>query len=60
MLAGWLEAYAEFMELNVWTGTEFTSAVRRLAGRIACRTTAETTTPGGSSIRLRSAVCGLG
>lgn len=22
-LAGWLEAYAEFMELNVWTGTEF-------------------------------------
>ncbi|MQA82538.1 MAG: SidA/IucD/PvdA family monooxygenase [Streptosporangiales bacterium] len=25
-LAGWLEAYAEFMELNVWTGTEFISA----------------------------------
>jgi cation diffusion facilitator CzcD-associated flavoprotein CzcO len=25
-LAGWLEAYAEFMELNVWTGTEFLSA----------------------------------
>jgi Pyridine nucleotide-disulphide oxidoreductase len=24
-LAGWLEAYAEFMELNVWTGTEFLS-----------------------------------
>jgi cation diffusion facilitator CzcD-associated flavoprotein CzcO len=23
-LAGWLEAYAEFMELNVWTGTTFT------------------------------------
>jgi cation diffusion facilitator CzcD-associated flavoprotein CzcO len=22
-LAGWLESYAEFMELNVWTGTEF-------------------------------------
>lgn len=22
MLAAWLEAYAEFMELNVWTGTE--------------------------------------
>ena len=22
-LAGWLEAYAEFMELNVWTGTQF-------------------------------------
>ena len=22
-LAGWLEAYAEFMELNVWTSTEF-------------------------------------
>ncbi|GAA1845468.1 NAD(P)/FAD-dependent oxidoreductase [Pseudonocardia ailaonensis] len=22
-LAGWLEAYAEFMELNVWTGTTF-------------------------------------
>ena len=22
-LAGWLEAYAEFMELNVWTDTEF-------------------------------------
>lgn len=25
-LAGWLEGYAEFMELNVWTGTEFTGA----------------------------------
>jgi len=25
-LAGWLEAYAEFMELNVWTGTELKSA----------------------------------
>ncbi|HEY0508529.1 MAG TPA: FAD-dependent oxidoreductase [Blastococcus sp.] len=25
-LAGWLEAYAEFMELNVWTDTEFVSA----------------------------------
>ena len=25
-LAGWLEAYAEFMELNVWTGTEFVDA----------------------------------
>jgi cation diffusion facilitator CzcD-associated flavoprotein CzcO len=24
-LAGWLEAYAEFMELNVWTGAEFVS-----------------------------------
>ncbi|MEU7811990.1 NAD(P)/FAD-dependent oxidoreductase [Pseudonocardia sp. NPDC049154] len=24
-LAGWLEAYAEFMELNVWTGTSFSS-----------------------------------
>jgi len=24
-LAGWLEAYAEAMELNVWTGTEFVS-----------------------------------
>jgi cation diffusion facilitator CzcD-associated flavoprotein CzcO len=24
-LAGWLEAYAEFMELNVWTDTEFVS-----------------------------------
>jgi cation diffusion facilitator CzcD-associated flavoprotein CzcO len=22
-LAGWLESYAEFMELNTWTGTEF-------------------------------------
>lgn len=22
-LAGWLEAYAEFMEIDVWTGTEF-------------------------------------
>jgi hypothetical protein len=25
-LAGWLEAYAEFMELNVWTGTAFEGA----------------------------------
>jgi cation diffusion facilitator CzcD-associated flavoprotein CzcO len=25
-LAGWLEAYAEIMELNVWAGTEFTGA----------------------------------
>jgi cation diffusion facilitator CzcD-associated flavoprotein CzcO len=25
-LAGWLEAYAELMELNVWTGTEFVHA----------------------------------
>lgn len=25
-LAGWLEGYAEFMELNVWTGTEFGGA----------------------------------
>jgi cation diffusion facilitator CzcD-associated flavoprotein CzcO len=25
-LAGWLEAYAEFMELNVWTDTEFVHA----------------------------------
>ena len=25
MLAGWLESYAEAMELNVWTGTEFVS-----------------------------------
>jgi cation diffusion facilitator CzcD-associated flavoprotein CzcO len=25
-LAGWLEAYAEFMELNIWTSTEFDSA----------------------------------
>jgi hypothetical protein len=25
-LAGWLEAYAEFMELNVWTGTQFLGA----------------------------------
>jgi cation diffusion facilitator CzcD-associated flavoprotein CzcO len=25
-LAGWLEAYAEFMELNVWTSTEFVGA----------------------------------
>jgi cation diffusion facilitator CzcD-associated flavoprotein CzcO len=25
-VAGWLEGYAEFMELNVWTGTEFLSA----------------------------------
>jgi cation diffusion facilitator CzcD-associated flavoprotein CzcO len=24
-LAGWLEGYAEFMELNVWTATEFVS-----------------------------------
>ncbi|HEX5118072.1 MAG TPA: NAD(P)/FAD-dependent oxidoreductase [Pseudonocardiaceae bacterium] len=27
-LAGWLEGYAEFMELNVWTGTEFAGAER--------------------------------
>jgi cation diffusion facilitator CzcD-associated flavoprotein CzcO len=26
MLAGWLESYAQAMELNVWTGTEFTGA----------------------------------
>ncbi|MGW3472671.1 FAD-dependent oxidoreductase [Saccharopolyspora sp. NPDC000995] len=26
-LAGWLESYAEFMELNVWTGTSFTDGV---------------------------------
>jgi Flavin-binding monooxygenase-like len=25
-LAGWLEAYADFMELNVWTGTKFLGA----------------------------------
>lgn len=25
-LAGWLEAYAEFMELNTWTGAEFVGA----------------------------------
>jgi Pyridine nucleotide-disulphide oxidoreductase len=25
-LAGWLEAYAEFMELNVWTSTQFLGA----------------------------------
>ena len=25
-LAGWLEAYSEFMELNVWTATEFVGA----------------------------------
>ncbi|MCW2758645.1 MAG: monooxygenase [Nocardioidaceae bacterium] len=25
-LAGWLEGYAEFMELNVWTGTSFEDA----------------------------------
>ncbi|BBX65162.1 monooxygenase [Mycobacterium saskatchewanense] len=25
-LAGWLQAYAEFMELNVWTSTEFLGA----------------------------------
>ncbi|WP_019873345.1 FAD-dependent oxidoreductase [Sporichthya polymorpha] len=25
-LAGWLESYAEFMELNVWTGTELVDA----------------------------------
>lgn len=25
-LAGWMEAYAEFMELNVWTETEFLNA----------------------------------
>jgi cation diffusion facilitator CzcD-associated flavoprotein CzcO len=25
-LSGWLEAYAEFMELNVWSSTEFVSA----------------------------------
>ena len=25
-VAGWLEGYAEFMEINVWTGTEFIGA----------------------------------
>ncbi|MQA17101.1 MAG: SidA/IucD/PvdA family monooxygenase [Pseudonocardiaceae bacterium] len=39
-LAGWLEAYAEFMELNVWTGTEFVDAdyderARRWTARLA-------------------------
>ena len=37
MLAGWLETYAEAMELNVWTGTElaggtFDAASRTLDG----------------------------
>lgn len=29
MLASWFEAYAEAMELNIWTGTEFIGAERR-------------------------------
>ncbi len=28
MLGNWLESYAEFLELNVWTATELTQAVR--------------------------------
>lgn len=31
-LAGWLEGYAEFMELNVWTSTELVGAVYDEAG----------------------------
>jgi cation diffusion facilitator CzcD-associated flavoprotein CzcO len=31
-LAGWLEYYAEAMELNVWTSTELVSATRRADG----------------------------
>ncbi len=27
MFAGWLEAYAEFQELNVWVGTELTESI---------------------------------
>jgi cation diffusion facilitator CzcD-associated flavoprotein CzcO len=32
-LAGWLEAYAEFMELNVWTKTEFLDAAYDVAAQ---------------------------
>jgi cation diffusion facilitator CzcD-associated flavoprotein CzcO len=33
-VAGWFEAYAEAMELNVWTGTAFVGAVRDEAARL--------------------------
>lgn len=33
-LAGWLEAYAEFMELDVWAGTEFVGAHYDDAARV--------------------------
>jgi cation diffusion facilitator CzcD-associated flavoprotein CzcO len=44
-LAGWLEAYAEFMELNVWTGTEFRGATYDEDGR---RWAVELTRPDGT------------
>ena len=33
-LAGWLEAYAEAMELNVWTGTEFVGGEYDAEGKV--------------------------
>jgi cation diffusion facilitator CzcD-associated flavoprotein CzcO len=49
-LAGFLEAYAEFMELNVWTGTTFTGASH---DRATGRWTATVTRPDGTERRLR-------
>jgi cation diffusion facilitator CzcD-associated flavoprotein CzcO len=50
MLAGWLESYAQAMELNVWTGTEFTGATFDEAARTW---TARVRRPGGEVRELR-------
>jgi cation diffusion facilitator CzcD-associated flavoprotein CzcO len=50
MLAGWLESYAQAMELNVWTGTEFTGAAFDEATRTW---TARVRRPGGEVRELR-------
>ena len=50
MLAGWLESYAQAMELNVWTGTEFTGATFDEATRAW---TARVRRPGGEVRELR-------
>jgi cation diffusion facilitator CzcD-associated flavoprotein CzcO len=49
-LAGWLEAYSEFMELNVWTATEFVGAEY---DRVARTWTARVGCADGSSRQLR-------
>jgi cation diffusion facilitator CzcD-associated flavoprotein CzcO len=49
-LAGFLEAYAEFMELNVWTGTEFSGADYDDETRLW---TAQVTRPDGTERVLR-------
>ncbi|MFI5426612.1 flavin-containing monooxygenase [Aeromicrobium sp. UC242_57] len=50
--AGWLEAYAEAMELNVWTGTEVTEATYDEASRTWTVTVVK---DDGSERRLRTA-----